>query len=987
MNRDQLWHLDPDNNLNIINENADIFNCKYTSVDTFQTIKQNFSNGLSLICFNIRSFMKNSDEFLSYLTLCKHSFDIIVLTETWGKDETHTLLHIPGYNSLHNYRKNKKGGGVSIFIKNTYKYMPVDEFDISEEALESIAATVYYPNSSNPVNVLGIYRPPNSNINDTNSKLREILTSDLINNKDTIITGDFNVCLLQEDHSVHTSNFMNMMREFFFRPLITRPTRFQNNTATVIDHIWTNITYSTDNYIFYCDITDHCPIFCRVNIPIALKNELVKIKFRDMCQSNKDRFVAMLRDTNWNEVLDGLRDTNSQLKKLIETLENYYNICFPVRTKIIGMKRLSKPWITEALHKSIYNKHLMYKLVRQNLYDDNRYKIYTNTLNTLIRASRAAYYKEQFQLCKSDIKRTWNIINTTIKPGKRYSSIMKLYHNNHEINDPTQIAETLNNHFTGIGIALKNALPTRHSNAFRRHLPAITPNSIYLNPSTSSEVKNVIMGLKNVGNSFKSVSTKLLKENSVILSDPISYIFNNIINSGQYPDMLKIACVTAVFKSGDKTNPNNYRPISTLSNLNKVFEKLLHIRLYSFFESRGIICKEQYGFRKKKSTSDAVNEFLSKVYKAMSDKKYLGAVFLDLSKAFDTVNHDILLKKLEHYGIRGLALNLLKSYLTNRKQYVTVDGNKSQTQEMTIGVPQGSVLGPLLFLIYINDLPLSIKKMNAILFADDTTLFTSHSDLNTLSKNMSDDLQMVSEWLIANQLTLNISKTHYIIFSTREVPNNLQITIGQHTLERQKSGKFLGVILDEKLTFKEHISAITVKVSKVVGLFYRLKNLFPLDVIYKLYYSLVYPHLNYCILAWGSAKQTFLNPLVILQKRICRIITGSPYYAHSGPLFQQLKLLRVDDLYLLQCQLYMYSTLVLNKYPDFKDNIMALQQHHNYHTRCVMLRNVFCRIEVCKQSLLHNTIHAWNLLTEDVKNINMINSFKNACKLQILRRY
>ena len=242
-------------------------------------------------------------------------------------------------------------------------------------------------------------------------------------------------------------------------------------------------------------------------------------------------------------------------------------------------------------------------------------------------------------------KSTWAIINNTIKPGKRYSSIMKLYHNNEVITDPIQIAETLNNHFTGIGIALKNALPKTNENAFRNYLPHMVQNSIYLQPTTSTEVKNIIMGLKNVKGNINSISTKLLKENSSTLSDPISHIFNCIINMGQYPDILKIACVTAVFKAGDKLNPNNYRPISTLPLINKIFEKLLHIRLYSFFELKGILCKEQYGFRKNKSTSDAVTDILNNVYDALNQKKYFGAVFLDLSKAFDTVSHDILQKK------------------------------------------------------------------------------------------------------------------------------------------------------------------------------------------------------------------------------------------------------------------------------------------------------------------------------------------------------
>ena len=337
-----------------------------------------------------------------------------------------------------------------------------------------------------------------------------------------------------------------------------------------------------------------------------------------------------------------------------------------------------------------------------------------------------------------------------------------------------------------------------------------------------------------------------------------------------------------------------------------MFEKLLYKRLNSYLESNNIFCKEQYGFRKKRSTSDAVIELLNNTYKAMNKKEHLGAVFLDLSKAFDTVSHDILLSKLEHYGIRGIPLKLLESYLSNRRQFVTVNGQKSETKEISIGVPQGSVLGPLLFLIYINDLPLSTKNMKSILFADDTTLFTSHRDVNSLSKNMSDDLALIKEWLIANKLTLNINKTYYIIFTTRYLPDDIMVTIGEQAIERKLSGKFLGMILDDKLTFKEHINTIKGKVSKLAGLFFKLKTMFPLDVLNRLYYSLIYPHLIYCILAWGCAKPTFLHPLIMLQKRIARLLTDSAYYAHRDPLFNKFKMLKIKDLFIYHCQISTY---------------------------------------------------------------------------------
>ena len=245
-----------------------------------------------------------------------------------------------------------------------------------------------------------------------------IIANNSLQHTETVIAGDFNICLMEENHSQQTANFINKMREFFFRPLITRPTRFQNNSATVIDHIWTNSTSTIESFIFFCDITDHCPVYCRINTPLANENNQIRIKFRDMSDTNKLKFKNVLENINWNDILSGITDTNTQVIKFLDTIEQHYIECFPMKTKVIGSNRISKPWITDALHKSIHNKHIMYKLVKQNLFDVNQYKRYTNLLSSLIKISRMSYYKHQFEKYEKDIKRTWSIINATINQAR-----------------------------------------------------------------------------------------------------------------------------------------------------------------------------------------------------------------------------------------------------------------------------------------------------------------------------------------------------------------------------------------------------------------------------------------------------------------------------------------------------------------------------------------------------------------------------------------
>ena len=622
-----------------------------------------------------------------------------------------------------------------------------------------------------------------------------------------------------------------------------------------------------------------------------------------------------------------------------------------------------------------------------NNYDFDTYKRYSNTLNCLLKTARSTYYKDKFHECKQDLRKTWSIINNTINPGRKRSSISKLCVNNQTLTEPSDLAEALNSHFAGIGLALQNALPYRNETDFRRYLPPRVPNSIYLHPSTSTEVNNIIRDIKNTKGSLRSLPAKILKENSESLSHPISLIFNNIILTGHYPDALKIACVTALFKSGDKLDPNNYRPISSLPLLNKIFEKLMHKRLTSFLESHEVFVNSQFGFRKNMCTNDAVNNLLKNIYNAMDEKEFLGAVFIDLSKAFDTVPHNLLLKKLEHYGIRGIALQLVESYLSQRKQYVSLEGVTSSLQDIKIGVPQGSVLGPLLFLIYINDLPYAVKNLKSILFADDTTMFTRDKNVNDLCRTISEDMLLLRDWLIANSLTLNAHKSYYIIFSMRKTPTNLRVTIGDHVLDRKAKGKFLGVILDDKLRFADHIDHITNKVSKLTGLMYKLKTIFPLEVLKNLYLSLICPYYNYCILAWGSTNKSLLHPLLLTQKKLVRIITNSDFHAHTNPLFKQLNFLKLEDIFKYHAHLLMHKTIVLDKYPELKSSILNTQINHNYATRINKLRLPYFRTHKGTQSLYYQLPKNWNLLPTNLKCNKSFYSFKRECKLFHLNRY
>ena len=309
---------------------------------------------------------------------------------------------------------------------------------------------------------------------------------------------------------------------------------------------------------------------------------------------------------------------------------------------------------------------------------------------------------------------------------------------------------------------------------------------------------------------------KLLKYLAEPISESLSLIVNESFLNGIYLDKLKPAKVVALHKKGASDNPTNYRPISLLSVFSKIIGKLVHKRLYDFLELSDVIHPLQFGFRKKHSTAHALISLTEKIKKTIDDGNYVCGVFIDLKKAFDTVNHDILLKKLEHYGIRSVPLEWFRSYLTNRKQYVSVCGNTSETLEITCGVPQGSVLGPLLFLLYINDLPSVSRKLTFFLFADDTNIYCESSDVVDIQKTVNKELRNVREWLEANRLALNIEKTNFVIFySPRNKPDmNFVLKFGRKKIIQETCVKFLGLLLDSHLSWKPHITELAKKTFK-----------------------------------------------------------------------------------------------------------------------------------------------------------------------------
>ena len=405
-----------------------------------------------------------------------------------------------------------------------------------------------------------------------------------------------------------------------------------------------------------------------------------------------------------------------------------------------------------------------------------------------------------------------------------------------------------------------------------------------------------------------NLNSEFIRKIKLSIKEPLSKLINISLETGNVPNTLKIAKVIPIYKNKSPEQYANYRPISLLPSLSKVLEKIIHKRLYNFINSQNLFYDCQYGFRPKFSTIHAITQLSAEILKAFDDKQYTTGVFLDLSKAFDTINHNTLLKKLEHYGVRGVALEWFRSYLCGRKQYVHFNGENSNQHDVTCGVPQGSVLGPLLFIVYTNDLPNALNDSHSILCADDTTIYHSSNDPKLSANILAADLKLLTDWFRANKLSLNISKTNYMIFShTQQELPDIELKIGAETINRVNEIKFLGVYIDSKLNWNKQLIHCKNKLSSGLYALKTVKHLLPTKQLKSLYYTLIHPYLNYGTILWGSASKNNLKKVQILQNKAIRSLTNSKYNHPTTPLYKATKITPLNELYKIHLAKIMYQ--------------------------------------------------------------------------------
>lgn len=962
----------------------------YHDDDEFIYTLKSYPNRFTILGTNIQSLYAKYDELILLLDQYNSSgpgINVICIQETWlGKSDGRSHIDIPGYNCASKFYTSTSHGGLATYIRDDLEFdANLDLPYFSENIWESIFVKIWGPTTGGRKLIIGnVYRPPKERVELLDKFLFEFnnMIESFHQNPHVHVAGDYNLDMFKSTENFRINQFLNQCFASSYFPKIFQPTRIEmridgSYSATLIDNFLCKSLsfHELHSGILTHKLSDHQPYFMTIDLPTYTKPDTPiyrhttvmtkesKQQFKSDLGENltMDKFVkpehptAAEADSNFSvlhEVVTGAHTKNSKKKK-------------------VHVDRRTTPkslWITPGIIKSIRYRNKLYKKLKK-LFDDvasekylvlkEQLKNFKKVLRKSIKLAKKKFLSKAFEDNKNDPRKTWNLINSLTGNNTSKNAISEEFIVDGEsITNKSDIANGLNNFFTGIASKLTSEMDIPDV-SFESYLGQPPATQFTFHTVDKDTVGKAIDNLKcKPTRDCDGLSTELLKLCKFELLEPINLIINQCITSGTFPDQLKIARVSAIFKKGNKKIFDNYRPISILPAISKIFERILHDQISTYFTENKLFYTHQYGFRKNHSTEFAALELVDRVMLNLENRDRHLSIFMDLSKAFDCINHDTLILKLEHYGMTPVSIALIKNYLSNRQQFVQIENFKSNLGHIGIGVPQGSILGPLLFLIYINDIASCTDILSAILYADDSTFSACIDDLKTesnvaTSTLINQELDKVNTWLLANKLCLNAKKTQYMTFNRTEKETELELSINNTTLENVNEFNFLGLMINNKMDWNSHINMISSKINRNIGIIRRLRHLVPPHTLTTLYYTLVHPHLTYMLLAWGYDSSTIETE----QKKALRLIHNKHHLAHTEPLLRKSNILKLPDMH-TQAQLKFCYKYVHGDLPDYFQSLPTTKgndQHDHYTRDNDNLRNAKPSTETGRK-LLRNSI-------------------------------
>jgi hypothetical protein len=936
-------------------------------------MKYKTHRGCKIAHLNCRSLIKYIDQIrllFSYNDVHILSFNETRLDSTVSDAE----VSIPGYSIIRRDR-DRKGGGVALYILNSIVFNPVKVDDTLN--VEAVSAKVNLGCKSFIIS--SIYRPPSANVqlldNITNYMDKVGSLAD-----NMVFVGDFNLNVLKS--GTDSNKVVEICDTLQVDQLVKDPTHFtftnNCNSSTCIDLLFSNFSDKhTVTDVLPVSISDHYMVFSIINFKVV-HNQPNTVKLRNFTNFDINAFT--------NDIVN-----SSQLRDIFLTydIDHAWNLFINEYLRIIDkhapvrvhrVRSRQQPWINRDMLQLMYDRDYLHrKAIKSKTQNDwELYKTARNHVTHQVRQVKSDFIQSQIHKHTGDSRGMWRSLNHVLPSKKNASSATS------DLN-----AEEFNNFFTSIGEKLtsqfdKNILPDMPPMVFNENFGF---NFMDINPSF------VLKTLKSLSDSHSvdilGIDNKTLKLSSQYIYSHLTHIFNLSLASGSVPADWKRACVTPIYKGqGSMAEASNYRPISITTTISKIFELAVKDQVIEYLDKTDIISPNQSAYLRGRSTQTALHSVIDNLSSNINKGQVNVMCSLDMAKGFDTISHKILLHKLKYYGFNVNSILFFESYLSNRRQIVKYNGNVSSDLPVSIGVPQGSVLGPILFILYVNDLP-DFLNCNCEMYADDSTLYCSAPTLELCQPILSSNLSLAEEWLHRNQLVVNASKSCVMVVTNKcVVSENLIVCLNNVVLPVKSDIKLLGLYVDGKLDFKIHIEYLYKKISGKVGLLRRLSKTLYSSQLLLIYKTLIQPHFDYVITIWGSSYSTYVARLQRLQNRCVRIISNNfNFNTSSLDILKNLKLMTIPARYRYFIGILMYKCFNNILPLTLAQRFILVQEHHSYNTRSAASFNYVLpvpRIDTYKRCFLFQGPNIWNKLPLNLRQCTCLAHFKAMYRIFIL---
>lgn len=887
----------------------------------------------------------------------------LCVTEHWKTSQQLVNYGIPGYFLASSFcRKGGGYGGSAIYAKLGVRNSV--RGDLNKFAVEShfeICACEFRFDDVN-ILVMTIYRTPDSDVKLFMSKLEEVLSvvsNGNVNRQMLVIAGDFNINLLKE-YSVK-DDFNSLLKSFGVFPTIFGVTRKNKKNSSCIDNILINWEHNYSAEIINSLISDHTAQ--KLSFSLKKPDPVYSLR-RSFSVGSKNHFRNLLEMMKWDSVYDIPEcQVDQQWNCFMHLFSDAFNLSFPLRRACNSVKPIVREH-TPEVEKCKKRLDLLYTIKTV----DSRYKplydIVKKRYNSLLINNRADSYHTRIKASDNKTKCVWQIVRE-IKGGQGNDDSM-------QINGD---AKTVANEYSDFLSNIPKQLQSRLTHVTVSTTIEQNERTIYLKPVDVQELVNIVSKLKNkMSCGHDGVPACILKYTIHQIVDPLLWIVNNSLAHGIFPEGLETALIKLLYKKGDKSKIDNYRPVSLLPVFSKIFETVMYSRMVNFLTLCNAFTDTQHGYLKGKSTHTAIFSFTRKIYDALERSDLAMGLFLDLSKAYDCIDHEILLSKLEKYGIRGKALQWCRSYLSKRKQIVCIpchgDIIKSDPKQIQVGIPQGSIIGPLFFILYINDLcHVNTGGTNCTItsYADDTNLLVTADTFPELTLQADKIVRLCEVWFANNKLTLNREKTNCIFFKTShsKIVTPDSITVNNMTISLAKDTRFLGVQVDETLSWERHVEQLSSRLSSVCYGTRVISKYVSLATLRIIYFANFESLVRYGVVFYGGSSH--LDVIFKAQKRILRIMLRLGFRESCRGKFRSNKILTVSAVYIQECLLFFHK----NKHYFSRFLAQAV-----YDTRTLNYNYPAHRLTLTEKSVLYRCIKFFNTLPTSIQVVTELTEFK-----------